>query len=105
MEAQTGDRKTVHFTVSDTGIGILWEKQKLVFHAFEQADASTTRRFGGTGLGLAISRRLVEMMGGRVWVESEVGNGSTFHFVIPFERAGTDEGGATPPIRQAQGRR
>jgi signal transduction histidine kinase/ActR/RegA family two-component response regulator len=104
MEAETPDRIMVHFLVSDTGIGIPLDKQKLVFHAFEQADASTTRRFGGTGLGLAISRRLVEIMGGRVWVESEVGSGSTFHFVIPFDRPGTDQDEATPPLEQMQER-
>jgi PAS domain S-box-containing protein len=71
---------TLHFTVSDTGVGIAPAKVKSIFESFSQADTSTTREFGGTGLGLTISQRLVEMMGGRIWVESEVGVGSRFHF-------------------------
>jgi two-component system sensor histidine kinase/response regulator len=75
----------LHFTVADTGIGIPSDKQKLIFEPFSQADTSTTRRYGGTGLGLTISLRFVEMMGGRIWVESEVGHGTQFHFTVRFE--------------------
>jgi two-component system, sensor histidine kinase and response regulator len=74
----------LHVTVRDTGIGIPREKQQLIFEAFRQADGSMTRKFGGTGLGLAIASRLVEGMGGRMWVESEVGAGSEFHFTVPL---------------------
>ena len=83
-ESITPDQVRLHFSISDTGIGIPSEKQDQIFRPFEQAEASTTRRFGGTGLGLAISRQLVEMMHGRMWVESEPGRGSTFHFTAEF---------------------
>jgi signal transduction histidine kinase/CheY-like chemotaxis protein len=77
---------TVCFTVSDTGIGIEPAKQNLIFAPFRQTDGSITRRYGGTGLGLSISKCLVEMMGGRIWLESALGEGSRFHFTIAFAR-------------------
>jgi PAS domain S-box-containing protein len=75
----------LRFTISDSGIGIPNDKLDQVFERFSQADSSTTRKFGGSGLGLTISKRLVELMGGRIWVESRVGEGSVFSFAVPFE--------------------
>jgi signal transduction histidine kinase/CheY-like chemotaxis protein len=85
LEEQDGDEQIVKFTVSDTGIGIPPEKQEMIFEPFSQADTSTTRKFGGTGLGLTICARLVSMMGGIIWLESEVGRGSRFHFTMRFK--------------------
>lgn len=86
-EGKTADTIELHFTVADTGTGIAPGKLDAIFEAFVQADSSGTRRQGGTGLGLSICQKLVELMGGRIWLESEVGAGSVFHFTVALKRA------------------
>jgi signal transduction histidine kinase/integral membrane sensor domain MASE1 len=83
-QKQSKDRVVLHFWVKDSGIGIPKDKQAMIFEAFTQADSSTTRKYGGTGLGLAITTRLVTLMEGKLWVESESGQGSKFHFTVTF---------------------
>jgi signal transduction histidine kinase/DNA-binding response OmpR family regulator len=89
----------IQIEVTDTGIGISAEQQSKLFSAFQQAESSTSRKYGGTGLGLAISKRIVEMMGGRIWVESELGKGSTFAFVVYAERGTTEASPLLPGIK------
>jgi len=96
IEERSPDAVTLRFSVSDTGIGITPENLDRIFSPFTQADASTTRRFGGTGLGLAISQRLVNLMGGRMWVESQPQKGSTFHFTVRFNAIARSIGGPEP---------
>jgi CheY-like chemotaxis protein len=81
-ELKTAEGISLQFTVRDTGIGVAKDKQQVIFDAFAQADGSMTRKFGGTGLGLSISRQFTELMGGRIWVESEANQGSQFHFTV-----------------------
>jgi CheY-like chemotaxis protein len=104
----TEDDVVLLFSVLDTGIGIPHDRLESIFEPFTQADGSTTRTYGGTGLGLTISAQLVKLMGGRLWVESEIGRGSTFHFTVHFLPAHAAGAVATPiavrlprPIRKA----
>ncbi len=103
LEDQEKDQFWLHVVVADTGIGVPPEKRELIFEAFRQADGTVTRQYGGTGLGLAICSRLVELMGGRIWLESEVGNGSEFHFTVRLTPAASEvrapEAPAIRPVR------
>jgi PAS domain S-box-containing protein len=98
-ESLAEDLAALHFVVADTGVGISPEKHGQIFEPFSQADSSTTRKYGGTGLGLSICAKLVEMMGGRIWVESRPGQGSAFHFQVTF---GLQQGAVPAPVPAGQ---
>src|SRR5215469_11503074 len=102
VERQSQNESTLglHFFVSDTGIGIPEEKQQTIFEAFEQVDSSTTRKYGGTGLGLSISAALVKLMGGTMWVESKVKEGSKFHFTVALELTKSESEPVTKEINK-----
>jgi two-component system sensor histidine kinase/response regulator len=96
-EAATPPDNVLHFSIRDTGVGIPLDRQQKIFEAFTQADGSVTRTYGGTGLGLTISSQLVQLMGGRLWLESQAGQGSTFHFTASFAPAQTPTATAAAP--------
>ena len=98
-QGQSESSLDLHFFVSDTGIGIPEDKQQTIFEAFEQVDSSTTRKYGGTGLGLSISAALVKLMGGKMWVESKVRQGSKFHFTVVLELKNSE---SDPPGKESQ---
>ena len=97
VESVDSDSVVLHFRVRDTGIGIPADKQKSIFDSFSQVDSSTTRKYGGTGLGLTISSRLIALMGGEIWVESELNKGSTFHFTARLKASTVSLPRALPP--------
>ncbi len=102
---QEADRCKLKFSVTDTGIGMTEEQTQRLFKSFTQADASTTRKYGGTGLGLSISKKLVELMGGEIWVESEAGGGSVFHFTVNLDKQHLPEAVAKPSLNTLSGLR
>jgi PAS domain S-box-containing protein len=105
LESEQAGEVVLHLSVSDTGMGIPVEQQGKIFESFTQADGSTTRRFGGTGLGLSICTQLVAMMHGKIWVESQEGEGSTFHFTVRMARGSDRQAGVGAGRRGGAGRR
>lgn len=101
VDSVDGDEVCLHFVVSDSGIGIPEEKRSAIFEPFEQADGTTSRKYGGTGLGLAISAQLVQLMGGRIWIHSEIGVGSSVHFTAEFRKAQPTLAQSSTPTAQA----
>ena len=104
-ESLEASRVSLHFSVRDTGIGVPPEKHRAIFEPFTQADGSTTRKYGGTGLGLSICSGLVELMDGRIWLESELGQGSTFHFTLALQLPAPEQTGEASPAASVSGHR